>query len=175
MKTSRRAPLLGGLLALLAALTLFAAACTSSSSKGPAVVNEADVYVAAIQWYVGTKAATVNTDPDPLVLYVAPATGKEIDVGAQATVLGKLASDKDHLTIRFADSRDDAINSSDVAEAVKDDGVLLAVGGFDAGSPSVALRINVYRDKADSTSYEIHVAETAGTIAVTSSSELAAN
>ncbi len=167
MNVRRRVPIIGALCLLLAAL----ASCTSTATKGT-VVSEADSYVAAIQWYIGTEPITVDTVNDPLVLYVAPSNGKAIDVEAQATVLSKLADVKDHLTIRFADGRDDAIDTKADGQPVKDSGVLLLVGRVTSGKPPVSVRLGVYRDAADSAFFEIKIGLKAGQVQVTSASQL---
>ena len=164
MNTRRWVALLGALGALLVA-----AACTSSPANGTSSLSEPAAYVTAIRWYVDTEIGTSATPATgALVLYVAPADGKAISVQAQASVVVDLADMKDRVVVRFTDGRDDALNLDVENQPVKNKGVLLLVGPVATGSSPIDVKVGVYRDANDVSSFVMKIVAKGDTFEVTS-------
>jgi len=104
---------------ILAAIVSITAACSSPSPENPEVRAGA-VYDAIVRWYADKS----TTDPDPLPVFVEPrGEGASIALDVQADVI---KATQDVATVRFIDSRDEAlITKADGTVAVADDGVLL--------------------------------------------------
>ena len=163
----------GGVVGALA-LTLCTAAC-SSDTTGPKAVKTADAYSAAIRWYVSTNAATVPTTfaAGPLVVYVAPESGKAINSETQAAVVKEMSSMSDVVTVRFADVRDEVLETDIVELPVKDGAVLLLVGEVKEAVPPVDVTVDVYRSIADSHVYTMTITGSADPFEATRVSEVA--
>jgi hypothetical protein len=143
-----------------AGLALALGAC-SSDKPGVKPLKTADAYVAAIRWYLDENPQPTPTSdepaPDPLIVYVAPDSGKAISSVAQANVVEDMADLKDVVTVRFADVRDDALDTDAENQPVKDGGVLLLVGEVQQGPPPVDVDVSVYRDANDEHDYVMKV------------------
>lgn len=136
------------------------AACSSDDDDGPMSIKTADAYAAAIRWYLASVETTPppTTDPSgPLIVYVAPATGKAIDSQAQASVVAEMADMTEQVTVRFADVRDDALDMELPDLPVKDDGVLLIVGAVTEGPPPVEVDVAVYHSVADEQAFTMRI------------------
>ena len=104
------------------------------------------MYLAIVHWQVG-RAGPPTTDAPLPVIYITSENGKTIDPGVQAKVANKTV---DIAKVRFADERDDAIDTDVEGEPVKDDGVLLIVDDFDTeGVTQVPVGVTVYHDADD--------------------------
>jgi hypothetical protein len=104
---------------ILAAIVSITAACSSPSPENPEVRAGA-VYDTIVRWYANKS----TTDPDPLPVFVEPrGEGASIALDVQADVI---KATQDVATVRFIDSRDEAlVTKADGTVAVADDGVLL--------------------------------------------------
>jgi len=104
---------------ILAAIVSITAACSSPSPENPEVRAGA-VYDTIVRWYADKS----TTDPDPLPVFVEPrGEGASIALDVQADVI---KATQDVATVRFIDSRDEAlVTKADGTVAVADDGVLL--------------------------------------------------
>ena len=149
--------------ALICAISAFLGitAC-GSDHKGPVSITTADAYSAAIRWYLDSNDAAPATSAsgdngDPLILYVAPDSGKAIDEQTQASVVSDLAAMTDRVTVRFADVRDDALDLEAPDVPVKDDGVLLIVGAVTEGPPPVDVDVAVYRNADDESTFTMRI------------------
>ena len=135
-------------------------ASCSSSGEGPAKVDAADAYAAAIRWYLSEfprVPSTTDGEPEALTVYVAPADGNAIDTDAQASVVEELADMKDEVFVQFADVRDDAIDLDKEGQPVKDVGVLLLVGPVEEAPPPVEVEIGVYHSMNDEKNYLMRI------------------
>lgn len=156
----------------------FGATSCSSASTADHTVSTADAYSAAIRWYLDsvdtpTPADTVGTAPTgPVVVYVAPASGKAINSQAQASVVREMSDMTDVVTVRFADARDDALQIDVEAMPVKDDGVLLLVGEVPNSTAPVAVKVAVYHDATDTHTFVMTVTESGDSFVATSVSEV---
>lgn len=166
----------GGLLAALVIVSPLAACTSDEKPGGVAEVTEADAYNAAIRWYLGDVPTPASTDAEPLIVYVAPASGSAIDEQAQADVAREMSGMDDVVVVRFADVRDDALDVDIEGEPVKDDGVLLLVSSVDAGPAPLVMTVGVYRNAADQRHYRMQIigsGETGQTFAATAVTEVA--
>lgn len=151
---------LGGLICALSAL-VGVAAC-GIDDNGPVSIKASDAYSAAIRWYLdGVEAAPATTiigdGAGPLIVYVAPESGKAIDSQAQASVVAEMADMTDRVTVRFADVRDDALDIELPDLPVKDNGVLLIVGAVAEGPPPVDVDVDVYRNADDQHTFTMRI------------------
>ena len=104
---------------LLAAIVSLTAACSSPSPENPEVRAGA-VYDTIVRWF----AAESPDDPDPLPVFIeARGEGTSIQLDVQAELV---KSTEDVATVRFIDSRDEAlVTNEDGTVVVADDGILI--------------------------------------------------
>jgi hypothetical protein len=104
---------------VLAAIVLMLAACSSPSPANPQARAGA-VYDAIVRWF----AAKDSSDPDPLPVFIEPrGEGASIQLDVQAALV---KSTKDVATVRFIDSRDEAlVTDENGTVVVADNGILL--------------------------------------------------
>ncbi|MFT3851913.1 MAG: hypothetical protein QM733_04135 [Ilumatobacteraceae bacterium] len=149
----------------LASLVLVAVACTSDDDPTPSI-SAADALTAIVDWQAG-RAGPPATDAALPVIYVTSEAGTTIDAGTQAKVAGNTV---DVAKVRFADARDDAVNSDVEGEPVRDDGVLLIVDELDGkGVTQMPVGVTVYRDSTDEQHLVLTVAATDDRAEVTAS------
>ncbi len=112
-------------------------------------------------------------DPDELpVVYVISGTDEDLPTTAQAAVANAVNGEID---VRFADSRDEALDDSEPGVPVRDDGVLVAVGNLrdhfkDEDVDSVEVLIEVYRTENQFSRRTLTFAPSGEVWSVTSSS-----
>lgn len=94
------------------------AACSSASPENPEVRAGA-VYETIVRWF----AQSSSTDPDPLPVFIEPrGEGASIKIDVQAELI---KSTQDVCTVRFIDSRDEALVTNDDGTVVVADGGML--------------------------------------------------
>lgn len=123
---------------MLAAIVLIVASCSSSSPDEPHVRAGA-VYGSIVRWFAQRSA----TDPDPLPVFIEPrGEGASIQLDVQADLV---ESTKDVATVRFIDSRDEALITNDDGEVVvADDGVLLRLDPVAEEGDTVSVDVDVH-------------------------------
>lgn len=125
------------------------AGCGDGTSARDTAV--ADVYTAVIRWLVFDEA-----DGDAgreRMVFVEATGGERIALGVQADVVGGL---EDSVEIRFIDTREEAIDTSEPADPVRDGGVLVGLGPVrDLERARVHVYADRYRDLRDVVAYEI--------------------
>jgi hypothetical protein len=123
---------------VLAAIVSIAAGCSSPSPENPQVRAGA-VYDTIVRWF----ATRSNADPDPLPVFIEPrGEGASIGLDVQAELI---KSTQDVATVRFIDSRDEAlITKDDGTVAVADDGVLLRFAPVVEKGAKVQLDIDMH-------------------------------
>jgi hypothetical protein len=154
----------------LAAGPLLGLTSCSDDDHGPTTVEPDEVYVSVIRWELerrhedaGGSTPTTISDELPIV-YVAAADGSDIAANVQARVAEAIV---DEATVRFADSRDEALDLDVDNEPVRDDGVLLSIAPVE---PDPAQRrtteVVVYRSLDDHQTWLLTVdaADDGGTI-----------
>jgi hypothetical protein len=104
---------------LLAAIVSLTAACSAASPENPEVRAGA-VYDSIVRWF----AQESSDDPDPLPVFIEPrGEGASIQLDVQAELI---KSTKDVATVKFIDSRDEAlVTNEDGTIVVADDGILI--------------------------------------------------
>jgi len=97
------------------------------------------VYDAIVRWY----AAKSTTDPDPLPVFVEPrGEGASIQLDVQAQLV---KSTKDVATVRFIDSRQEAlVTKDDGTVVVADDGILLRLAPVVEQGNKVQLDVDLH-------------------------------
>lgn len=104
---------------MLAAIVSVLTACSSPSPASPEV-RAADVYDSIVRWF----AQSATDDPEPLPVFIeARGEGASIQLDVQADLI---KSTQDVATVRFIDSRDEAlVKNDDDTVVVADDGILI--------------------------------------------------
>jgi hypothetical protein len=123
---------------VLAAILPVLAACTSASPENPQVRAGA-VYDTVVRWFAQSSA----NDPDPLPVFIEPrGEGASIQLDVQAELV---KSTKDVATVRFIDSRDEAlITKDDGTVVVADGGMLLRLAPVVEEGKTVRLDVDVH-------------------------------
>jgi hypothetical protein len=112
--------------------------CSSDSPEDSHVRAEA-VYDSVVRWFAQRESG----DPDPLPVFIEPrGEGASIQLDVQAKVVD---STKDVATVRFIDTRDEAlVTNDDGVVVVADDGVLLRLDPVVEKGNSVKLDVDVH-------------------------------
>lgn len=115
-----------------------ASACSSNSPTSP-VVRAGAVYDAVVRWF----AQSSTTDPDPLPVFVEPrGEGASIGLDVQAELV---KSTHDVATVKFIDSRDEAlITNADGTVVVADGGILIRLAPVIENGKKVRLDVDVH-------------------------------
>ncbi len=123
---------------MLAAIVLILASCSAPSAAAPEARAEA-IYDAVVRWFADQS----TTDPDPLPVFSEPrGEGASIRLDVQAQLV---KSTKDIATVRFIDSRDEAlVTKDDGTVVVADDGVLLRLAPVVEQGDQVQLDVDVH-------------------------------
>lgn len=118
----------------------------------------AEIYSAAIRWLVdeGREAR-----PAAFEKVFIEAVGEEaIPLAVQAEVVSRL---EDAIAVRFIDTREEAIDTSEPGDPVRDDDVLIGLGPVrEMGRQPVRLYADRYLDVRDVVAYEIDLEQTDG-------------
>jgi hypothetical protein len=136
---------------VLAAMITIAAGCSSPSPENPQVRAGA-VYDTIVRWF----ANKANNDPDPLPVFIEPrGEGASIALDVQAELI---KSTQDVATVRFIDSRDEAlITKDDGTVVVADDGVLLRFAPVVEKGDKVQLDIDVHDHDDQFKTFQFHL------------------
>lgn len=123
---------------VLAAIVLILASCSAPSAAAPEARAGA-VYDSIVRWF----AQQSTTDPDPLPVFIeSRGEGASIQLDVQAELV---KSTKDVATVRFIDSRDEAlVKQADGTEVVADDGVLLRLAPVVEQGATMQLDVDVH-------------------------------
>jgi hypothetical protein len=123
---------------VLAAILLVTAACSSPSPASPEVRAGA-VYDSIVRWF----AQSSTDDPDPLPVFIEPrGEGASIGLDVQADLI---KSTHDVATVRFIDSRDEALSTNDDGTVVvADGGILIRLGPVVEEGKKVRMAVDVH-------------------------------
>jgi hypothetical protein len=123
---------------VLAAIVVILVACSSASPESPQV-RAAAVYDKIVRWF----AHTSPTDPDPLPVFIEPrGEGASIELDVQAELI---KSTKDVATVKFIDSRDEAlVTSADGTLVVANAGKLLRLAPVVEEGTKVRIDVDVH-------------------------------
>jgi hypothetical protein len=133
------------------AVMLVAAGCGSDGGDDT-TERSAQVYEAILAAVVVDEARPAD-DAAPVIYAVADGTDP-IPLAVQAHVADAMKDDAD---VRFADSRADVIDESDVREPVDDGAVLVLLGPVPERGRRVQVPVEVYREKTDQHSFVVTV------------------
>lgn len=127
------------MLAAIVSVALAGAASCSSNSPTSPVVRAGAVYDAVVRWF----AQSSTTDPDPLPVFIEPrGEGASIGLDVQAELV---KSTQDVATVKFIDSRDEAlITNADGTIVVADGGILIRLAPVIENGRKVRLDVDVH-------------------------------
>ena len=149
--------LLGGAIAAAVAL----AGCGDDTSARDQAT--AEIYTTVIRWMVADAGEASASAEDKV--FVETAGDERIALAVQADVVGRL---EDAMEVRFIDTREEAVETSEVADPVRDGGVLIGLGTLrDIERSSVHVYADRYRDLRDVVAYEIILERSGGRWQVT--------
>jgi len=97
-----------------------------------------DLIVSAIRHVAALRPR--DDDGIPIV-YVVRTGEHELSAGVQADVAAAL---RDHIDVRFADAREEALDESEPEAPVRDGGVLMLVGDLPEQSEPASLAVEIY-------------------------------
>jgi hypothetical protein len=123
---------------VLAAIMSILATCSSASPENPEVRAGA-VYDTIVRWFAQSSA----NDPDPLPVFIEPrGEGASIQLDVQAELI---KSTQDVATVRFIDSRDEAlVTNDDGTVVVADDGMLLRLAPVIEEGTKVRIDVDIH-------------------------------
>lgn len=128
--------------------------------------RQVDVLVVAIRDVVGAHPAA-NPGEALSVVYVVGFGEHDVPATVQSDVAAEL---HDEVDVRFADERDEAINTEEVDQPVPDSGVLLVVGDIPEDGSPIDVSIEVYRSQRDASTMVFTMAERTSSWVVTATS-----
>ncbi|HEY0519802.1 MAG TPA: hypothetical protein VGC84_09955 [Ilumatobacteraceae bacterium] len=125
---------------LLAAIVSLTAACSAPSPENPEVRAGA-VYDTIVRWF----AQSSTSDPKPLPVFIEPrGEGASIQLDVQAELI---KSTKDVATVKFIDSRDEALITNDSGKlVVADGGILLRLAPVVEQGKKVTIDVDVHEE-----------------------------
>lgn len=153
---------------LVVAIATVVVACDQNDDAAGS--RQVDVLVVAIRDVVGDQPAANSGETLPVV-YVVGVGEHEVAATVQSDVAAEL---HDEVDVRFADERDEAIESEEVDQPVPDSGVLLMVGDIPEDGNSIDVSIEIYRSERDGSTVVFSFAERASTWVVTATSQVTA-
>lgn len=142
---------------LLCAVTVAVAVsgCESGSHQDESV---AEIYSAAIRWLVDDASDERPASFEKV--FVEAVDEDPIPLAVQAEVVRRL---EDETAVRFIDTREEAIDSAEPGDPVRDDGMLIGLGPVgDTGHRPVRVYAERYLDLIDVVAYEIGLELTDG-------------
>jgi hypothetical protein len=124
---------------LLAAIVSLTAACSAPSPENPEVRAGA-VYDSIVRWF----AQKSTDDPDPLPVFIEPrGEGASIQLDVQAELI---KSTQDIATVKFIDSRDEAlVTNEDGTVVVADGGILIRLAPVVEEGQKVRIDVDVHQ------------------------------
>lgn len=145
-----------GFAAVLFLGVLGAPACSSVEGDDTQTA-QARIYSAAIRSVVADRSGGGPDAAPPGPVFVATRPDEPIGLEVQVEVVVGL---EDWATIRFIDELDEAVDSGDPAETVREDGILLSLGGLpeDLDSP-VVVDVHVHTGPDTFDAYRVEVRE----------------
>ena len=142
-----------------------AVAVLSGCGDGTTARDEStgELYAVVIRWLVEDAS---NTQRSGLKTIFVEGIGEApIPLGVEAEVVNRL---DDAMTVRFIDSREEAIDTSEPGDPVRDEGVLIGLGSVpDVQRSRVRLYVDRYRNVSDVAAYEMALERRGGTWRVT--------
>ncbi len=147
------------LLAILALAALVGACTDDTSSADDPVQREVDIYSAVIRSVASQDRPDLAADTPDVVVFVAPRDDAEISLDVQ---LGVVLDLEEWATIRFIDEFEEAILTSEPNQPVRDDGVLINLGGIPEGTTEVRVVADRYQQADELLAFDLVVRRRAG-------------
>lgn len=135
----------GRTLASLALLAVTLTGCGDDDADADGV-RAADVLTAAIRDVVDGQPVAADDEDHRPVVFVVGVGEKGIEAGVQAEVATEL---RDDIDVRFADAREEPIESGADDEPVRDSGVLLLVSDVPESGNPIEMSVEIYRSLSD--------------------------
>lgn len=154
-----------GAILVLAAGAAFTACSRDGDEEGS---RRVDVLVVSIRDVVGGPPTADSREALPVV-YVVGAGEHEVAATVQSDVADEL---QDEVDVRFADERDEAIETGEPDQPVRDSGVLLMVGDVPEDGNRIDVPIEIYRSELDTAMVVFTVVERTSSWVVTATSQL---
>jgi hypothetical protein len=127
-------------LAAFVALGIIAASCAETAS--PQENREAAIYTTVIRFSMAAHPPAAPENPDELpAVFVESLTPDIIPIEVQVEVIDRLV---DEASIRFTDSRAEAVDEDDPTQPVQAGSILIGLGAIPDGSQPV-MRVEIYQ------------------------------
>ena len=127
----------------------------------------AEIYATAIQWLLDDGDVAAGTTD--VRVFIEASGDEPIPLEVQAGVVNRL---EDSMAVRFIDARDEAIDTSEPGDPVREDGFLIGLGPItDTERVPVGLYADRYRDVRDIVAYELALDRRGGDWQVTGTPE----
>ncbi len=131
---------------------MIAASCAETTS--PQENREAAIYTTVIRWSMAEHPSAPPEDPDELpAVFVESLTPEIIPIEVQVEVIDRLI---DEASIRFTDSRAEAVDEDDPTQPVRAGSILIGLGAIPDGS-APSLRVEIYQSLDDVYGYLVAV------------------
>ena len=156
----------GRTIASLVLLAITMSSCSDDDADANGV-HAADVLSSAIRDVVAGQPIPTDSEEYKPVVFVVGVGENGIEAGVQAEVATEL---RDDIDVRFADAREEPIDSGVEDEPVRDDGVLLLVSDVPESGNPVEMSVEIYRSLSDWTKaiFTISVDNDSWTVTATS-------
>jgi hypothetical protein len=102
-------------------------------------VRAGEVYDAVVRWLADAR----DDDPEPLLIHVERWDDGAVDLAVQAEVV---ASTTEWATVRFIDSRDEAIEWIDEVPQIRNEGLLVRLGPVPERGRQVSVPVDRWSD-----------------------------
>jgi len=137
-------------------------------SDGDVGSRQVDILVLAIRDVVTTSTAAASEGLP--VVYVVGSGEHEFAAAVQADVAAEL---QDEIEVRFADERDEAVQTDTPDQPVADSGVLLLVDDIPEDGDEIDVPVEIYRSEVDDSAVVYTFAERTSSWVVTATSLVA--
>jgi len=138
---------------VLVALVALGGCSTASGDDGD--VRTAGIYEAALRWALMEEGLQPTEDGDLPVVYVVASDGDPAPPEVQVEVVRNLMEEAN---LRFTDLRDDALQTDEEGQPVKDDGLLVLVGMVPAEGLLVDLAVGLYHSEEERRPFVLRLA-----------------
>ncbi len=136
---------------------LLAASCAETTT--PEENREAAIQTTVIRWIADKHPPAAPENPDEVpVVFIESLSTDGIPIEVQVEIIDRLV---DEMTIRFTDSRAEAVDDADAALAVRDGSILVGLGPIPDGSDP-AVRAEIYRSLDDISGYIVEIESNGG-------------
>jgi hypothetical protein len=141
--------------AAASAISMILVACSAGADNPRAGDGrEAAVYESVLAWMLDEEPQRSSDERTGWTMYVESRYEEPIAVGVQALVVEAL---DDRVVVRFIDERAEAVEEDDEWQPVRDNGILVGLGGVPPEGDTVNVYVDRYRDIDDVDAFDIAV------------------